>query len=403
MNKIIHKLKSPIGVCICVGLLIIVVFFTIFIGVINKNNNTTNQKDGRLVTIYDRDTKKVVLTKAKTIGDVLKEAKIDITKNDIVEPSTDEELVASEYQVNIYRARPVMIIDGNERIKIVTAYQTASQIAAVAGIKLYDEDEADLNLSDVIDGAGLQLKITRAVAFSFDQYGKTSISRTQAKTVGDMLKEKGITLGKNDKVTPGVDTAITSGMSVRVWREGRQTITIEEEINYDSQTIEDANRDVTYHDIRTAGVKGTQDVTYEVLVENGVEISRTKIASVVTRQPITEIKVVGAKASGDGLSKNKGVNYFTDSSGVTHRETYYDLYMGTVISYCGGSYSIRSDGAKVDQNGYVLVAANLSRYPRCSVVETSLGLGKVYDTGGFVSTYPNGFDLATDWSNYDGR
>jgi hypothetical protein len=77
--------------------------------------------------------------------------------------------------------------------------------------------------------------------------------------------------------------------------------------------------------------------------------------------------------------------------------------MGSVTRSCGGAYSVRADGVKVDQNGYILVAANLNRYPRCSIVETSLGLGKVYDTGGFVSTYPDGFDLATDWSNYDGK
>ena len=69
----------------------------------------------------------------------------------------------------------------------------------------------------------------------------------------------------------------------------------------------------------------------------------------------------------------------------------------------GGSYSVRTDGAKVDQVGYVLVAANLSRYPRCSIVETSLGPGKVYDTGGFAARNPEQFDLATDWSNHNGN
>ena len=77
--------------------------------------------------------------------------------------------------------------------------------------------------------------------------------------------------------------------------------------------------------------------------------------------------------------------------------------MNVAIKHCGSSYSVRGDGAKVDQDGYILVAANLSRYPYCTVVETSMGLGKVYDTGGFAATHPDGFDLATDWTNYDGR
>ena len=69
----------------------------------------------------------------------------------------------------------------------------------------------------------------------------------------------------------------------------------------------------------------------------------------------------------------------------------------------GGRYNVRPDGAKVDAQGYIIVAGNYARYPKCSIVETSLGLAKVYDTGGFVARFPDGFDLATDWSLPDGR
>lgn len=105
------------------------------------------------------------------------------------------------------------------------------------------------------------------------------------------------------------------------------------------------------------------------------------------------------------LTKAKGAQLFTDEKGVAHRETYYDLPMQVVMGACGaaGHYTVREDGAKVDKDGYVIVAANYGKYPRCSVVETSMGPGKVYDTGGFAKRHPHGFDLATDWTNGDGR
>ena len=78
--------------------------------------------------------------------------------------------------------------------------------------------------------------------------------------------------------------------------------------------------------------------------------------------------------------------------------------MNVVMGACGGgNYTVRGDGAKVDNEGYILVAANLGNYPRCSIVETSMGLGRVYDTGGFAVRHPHGFDLATDWTKGDGR
>jgi hypothetical protein len=68
----------------------------------------------------------------------------------------------------------------------------------------------------------------------------------------------------------------------------------------------------------------------------------------------------------------------------------------------GGYYTVRVDGVKVDRDGYAIIAANYGRYPRCSIVETSVGPGKVYDTGGFAAVHPDGFDIATDWSRADG-
>jgi hypothetical protein len=127
------------------------------------------------------------------------------------------------------------------------------------------------------------------------------------------------------------------------------------------------------------------------------------ILNVDRAQIKTKKRTVVFKPKPNALTASKGAQVFVDSDGVAHRETYYDLPMNIVIGACGkdGKYTVRSDGAKIDQDGYVLVAANLSSYPRCTVVETSMGPGKVYDTGGFAARHPYGFDLATDWTNRD--
>lgn len=103
------------------------------------------------------------------------------------------------------------------------------------------------------------------------------------------------------------------------------------------------------------------------------------------------------------MGRNRYVAPNLSGTLVERQETYYDLPMSGVMGFCGqSSYEIRDDGVKVDPDGYVLVAAALDRYPRCSVVETSLGLGKVYDTGTFAVANPEQFDLATDWTNRNG-
>ena len=389
--------------------LLLLVGLMLFFGVAASNNANADgeRREGTatLLTIHDRGVDQVIVTHATTVRAALEEADIELASQDAIEPSLDAKLVANEYQVNIYRARPVIVIDGDVRRKVMTAYQTPDQIAEQVGIVLYNEDAAVIGRSSdlVSDGASLTLKITRAVPFQFTLYGQTGEARTQGKTVGAMLKEKNIELTKHDRVVPAVETPLTQGMEVRVWREGKQTVTVEEDVVFEVEQIRDANRLIGYKQVQTPGVVGKRSVTYEIETRDGNEVKRVEIASVAKSEPTKQVEVVGIKNNGNGLTKSMGVKMFTDSNGVTHRETYYDLDMKVVMGYCGGgSYSVREDGAKIDSQGYILVAANLPRYPRCSIVETSLGLGKVYDTGGFAKVHPDGFDLATDWTNNNG-
>ena len=363
-------------------------------------------QNGHLVSVYDRGTTHVFLSKAKTLGEALKAENIELDARDTVEPSVKEELVASSYRVNIYRARPVVVVDGAIRIKTVSPYQTAKQIAKDVGVTVYDEDITTLKpITDFITyGAGLQLTIMRAKPVVLDLYGKKTEIRTQAKTVGDMLIEKNITLGNEGRVSVPKETPISPGMDVRIWREGVQTVSIDQEIPVISRLVYDTDRPIGYRAIQTAGTPGIRSITYQLNIKDGVEISRIEIANIITRSATEQTEVIGLRNDGSGLTKSKSAQYFTDSKGVSHRETYYDLNMSVVMQSCGqgGRYYVRPDGAKVDNQGYIIVAASYSSYPKCSIVETSLGSAKVYDTGGFTARFPYGFDLATDWSVADG-
>jgi len=297
----------------------------------SENNSQTT----RLVTIHDRGNEKIILTKALTVGDAIKDAGIPIDKSDMVEPDVNQKLIASDYQINIYRARPVLVIDGSVRQKIMTPYQTPLQIAASAGIVIYPEDITTITrVDDLVDGAGLQMTIKRATPFQFDLYGTTATVRTQATTVGGMLTEKGIKLTKADRVVPDVDAKIISGMTVDLWREGKQTVTDIEPINFSIQEIQDADQPVGYVDITTPGVNGSQNVTYEVDVQNGQEVSRTEIASLMIKPPVEEVEVVGAKLSFSGdfaaaLAKlracESGGNY-ADKNNPNYRGAYQYSY-----------------------------------------------------------------------------
>ena len=254
----------------------------------------------RLVNIYDRGVEKTIVTKARTVREALKLAKISIDeRQDVVEPGLDSEMVAEKYQVNIFRARPITIVDGNKRLKITTAEQTPALIAKAAGIEVFTEDKTTMGKGDnvVVDGADTVMKVERASVVNFVLYGKESVVRTHAKTVYELLNDKNITLQKDDTLSVDRSARIVPGMKIELWRNGKQTVTVEEDVKFQTEKVQDANRDLGYREVKQAGENGKKNVTYEIEMKNGVEVSRKEIASVVTKESKKQIEIVGAKSS----------------------------------------------------------------------------------------------------------
>lgn len=284
----------------------IVLLFCLTVLFIGSTSSTSVRAEGaasesgeRLLTIHDGSENRGILTHATTLRQAFKEANIPIDSNDLVEPGLDETLVANIYDVNVYRARPVTVVDGAIRKKIMSAYRTPEQIAAHAGMTLRDEDLTTMSLPTDLanEGTAIQLTITRATPFTLVLYGTTTTAYTQAKTVGDMLKGKKIILGKDDVLSVDSKSPLTPGMVVELWRNGKQTVTKEEDVPFSTDQIQDFDHEVGYREVKTPGTLGKRTVTYEIEIKNGTEVSRKEIQSIVTLQPTSQVEVVGMKVN----------------------------------------------------------------------------------------------------------
>ena len=312
-----------------------------------------NSGPDHFVTVYDNGTKKTVKTDATTVRGVLERLKIELDPTDTVSPSLDTPVDADQYFINIYRSHPVLIFDGvSSRFAQVTSYEPYV-VARAAGFTVYDDDT-----------------VTLVPTTTFLEAGASSV--------------------------------------YQISRGAGSQLTVEEDIDFTTETIRDYNIESGKEEVCQLGELGKVQKVYKIKSIEGQEVSRELISETVIREPVKRIVAVcTAIQNATPLTASMGRNRYTakDLQGnyVERQETYYDLNMSGVMAFCGKSgYAVREDGAKVDDEGYVIVAANLSRYPRCSVVETSLGLGKVYDTGTFAINSPEQFDLATDWTRRDG-
>ena len=142
-------------------------------------------------------------------------------------------------------------------------------------------------------------------------------------------------------------------------------------------------------------------ITSERMREEALEkvsfcISSTAPVPYVLASPVYPMYAENTRWKGPVLSKSRGT-----VMGPSGKETYYNLNMDGVVSIMRrmgntDEYWVREDGVKM-LGDYVMVAANFDIRPRGSLVETSLGIGIVCDTGTFAKRNPTQIDIAVSW------
>jgi hypothetical protein len=141
--------------------------------------------------------------------------------------------------------------------------------------------------------------ITRSRPVNLNLYGTAAPTRTLAKTVGGLLKEKRIKLIDGASVTPAIDTPLADNMQVFVLAKGVSIITQAEAVAMPEETVKDPNLTLGSRAIRQEGSPGQQLVTYQITVDpaTGQEIRRDVIQTVVTVAPVAQISVIGTNVN----------------------------------------------------------------------------------------------------------
>ncbi len=289
-------------------------------GFLNQVKAKNNQK---IVTVFDGSNKKVTSVNQAKVREILQALSIELRPSDVVEPELDY-LVDSDIYINIYRATPVTIIDGNNRLKIITPHKQVKQIVEDSGNEFYDEDQAKIKLEPLAldQDLGVQLVVERAKTVELDLYGKVNQIRTNAKTVDQLLKQKQLKLTDKHKLNCQLDQPIVEKMKLEIWQEGTQTKIEEQEIPFEIEKIYNYDKPASYSKIKTAGVKGKKVANYKVEIKNKQEISRKLIDEVIIEKPVKQIIEVGVKGVFNTPSKNENLTWdFLRQQGFTREQT----------------------------------------------------------------------------------
>lgn len=268
-------------------ILLTVVGLVVFSGGKPKLRST----DTHVVIINHDKTEQTVPTRAKTVDEVLKRFDIKINAGDVVEPDLNTDIVTDNFRVNVYRAVPVTIVDNGRKTFAYSAASTPRSIVKQAGITVYPEDKLELLPADNFlteASIGERVVIERATPININIYGTPVAMRTRAKTVGDLLTERGLKLEANDYVQPARTTPIAATMQIYLLRQGQKVVTEESVLPMPVQIVEDGSLTFGTTAVRQQGSSGKKITTSLIEVKNGKE-ERKVIQEIVTQEPVTQI------------------------------------------------------------------------------------------------------------------
>lgn len=254
----------------------------------------------KIVTVSTEDARTVFETKANTVGQALGEQGIVVDEADLVEPSIEAQLSSNIVEVNIVKARQVVVYDGQEIIFGMSPYLNAGEILSGLNIDIYSADI--VTVADPLESlvTGPIIYIDRALVVNFQVDGKVKEVHTRTETVATLLFEEGISLGGKDRVEPSLETSIINNMKVNVVRvsesENSEVVELPFSVIYkdDSNMIKGETR------VEQHGKIGRKEVKFRKIVENGEEVKRVILEETILEVSVNKIIIRGTKTYATG-------------------------------------------------------------------------------------------------------
>ena len=263
---------------------------------------------------------RAIEAKAGTVADVLQAEGISINEHDVVLPEPDTK-VADGMAVAVNYARPFEVnLDGKPR-KVWTTARTVRE--ALGFLRLDEQDSlVSVSRSAAIGREGLSVDVVTAKDVTLVSSGKETPVRL-AGTVGDVLKDAGITPDADDVVEPAATTTLADGMTITFTDVEVKQSTKDVKVPFEKSTKKSEKLAKGEKKVTTKGVDGLKRETYRDVYHDGKKVESKKQGEKLLKKPVTQVTTVGTKKTASGTSSSGGGANLTPAVGNQCKASYY--------------------------------------------------------------------------------
>ena len=263
---------------------------------------------------------KQIETRAETVEDLLRELQISVNSNDYLFPAVHTK-VKNNLEVVWEKAKQVDIVKDGEKKTVWTTANTVEELLREQKIALIEQDFISAKPEAQISNK-MSLEINKAFQISiFDGMKKEQKVWSTSATVADFLQQQGIALNKMDRVEPSLNEKVQENAAIKIIRVEKVTDVVEEPIQFAVVTKKDAKLDKGKQKVVTEGKEGLLSKKFEVVRENGKEVSRKLVSEKTVRAKQDKVVAVGTKVLVAQVSRGAapagGKEFYVSSTAYT--------------------------------------------------------------------------------------
>lgn len=315
-------------------------------------------------------------THAKTVDELMLENDILVGDHDFVEPSLGSRLT-NDVNVVWIPAKLVYLTNNGEKLPVWTTSSTLEELVNELNLEIgdYDKIEPSLETTLVED---MDIIYESAFTVTLHSDGEETEVWTTSTTVADFLKAEDIILGELDRVEPSQEVIVKANTEINIIRVQKVTDVVEETIDFATVTRNDNSLTRGTEREVQKGQQGKVAKHFEVILENGKEVSRELVKTETVQQSTDRIVAVGTKQPAPPVQQvSRGG---TPGDWITFSSTAY-------TAYCNGCSGVTSTGINLRKNPESkVVAVDPNVIPLGSIIEIRyngriLGQYRAADTG----------------------
>ena len=256
------------------------------------------------------------------------------------------------------RSREEIQVTADGRSRTISLYwgDTVAEALEDLDITLDANDQVTPSLDTPLT-ADTQVQVTRYYQVSVLADGETLSVTVPEGTAASAVEAAGIQLGEEDFLSVENTASLPENMEIQVNRVTYETVTTEETVAYEEETVQDATLYKGTTKIDVQGQNGLEEVVTQHKYINGQLVESQELSRTLVQAPVTQQVRVGTKSSYSSYQviDNSGVVYDANGNPVQYSR----MISGRCAAYTGGGYCSTGVPAAV---GRVAVNPNVIPY-----------------------------------------